>query len=252
VDLWKLTNVMLELNMEHKKLSNLAGHFIPQARMRHQMVAIKAIQKYQKSHMRKNNLSAISMEHDALVRFTNLYHKKYPHGVPSIVLERVYKICARGLTQRDSTEIKKWSQNGLWDPLVRRPELSWKNIELQLANYPSAKMFKYALETIDPSQKIPMKKNLRGRKRMFTQKLDMTDDLESETPSQEFQLEQMEIQTKSTLEKIERTDMEEFDRFTQQLDMAPLEDSDSEIMQMLSDPSQQDLEGLERQDAEDH
>jgi hypothetical protein len=137
-----------------------------------------------------------------------------------------------------------------------------------------------------------MKKNLRGRKRMFTQKLDMTDDLESETPSQEFQLEQREIQTKFTLEKIERTDIEEFDRFTQkldmapfddsdseniqmlsdpsqldksgqqdieefdrftqQLDMAPLEDSDSEIMQMLSDPSQQDLEGLERQDAEDH
>lgn len=65
--------------------------------------------------------------------------------------------------------------------------------------------------------------------------------------TQKVQTKQRGIQTKS--EKIERTDIENLLRFTQQLDM---EDSDSEDMQMLSDPSQQQLEGLERQEAEDH
>jgi len=82
-----LNTLMGDMLADRTTVRNLVDHYVPQARERFQKNAMVLAAKYRKEN--KSNRSAEA--------FAVYYYTSNPHGLPKVILDPLYKICAYGL-----------------------------------------------------------------------------------------------------------------------------------------------------------
>jgi hypothetical protein len=97
----RLNRLMGDMLAETTTVPNIVNHYVPQARERFQKNAMVLAGQYIKANKFNRSLEA----------FVADYYRSNPHGLPRVILDPLYKICAYGLSKRVEEMLPKFVEN---------------------------------------------------------------------------------------------------------------------------------------------
>jgi hypothetical protein len=97
----RLNRLMGDMLAETTTVPNIVNHYVPQARERFQKNAMVLAAQYIKANKFNRSVEA----------FVADYYRSNPHGLPRVILDPLYKICAYGLSKRVEEMLPKFVEN---------------------------------------------------------------------------------------------------------------------------------------------
>jgi hypothetical protein len=97
----RLDQLMGDMLADTTTVRNIVRHYVPQARQRFQKHAMDLAAQYRKTTLVNRSFEA----------FADTYYRSNPHGLPKVILQPLYKICAYGLSERVNVNLPKFIEN---------------------------------------------------------------------------------------------------------------------------------------------
>jgi hypothetical protein len=121
----RMMDLVLETETDVRNETNLANHYVPQARARFQKNAMDLAAEY---------LRKFEVGNRSSVAFAAYYHIQFSQGLPKTIVEPLYTICELGLSTKDKAALPRFVEIFNISRSNVTPDAKWAVIEKKVAN----------------------------------------------------------------------------------------------------------------------